>query len=177
MCRFSSSLLLVVDMQVAGSGYVFGAYTAVPWPSMPIVQPGQNELVIQSDPSGECFLFSLTNMWGRPFRLSLQDRAHAICIDVSSDGPCWGCPVYRGKKQIAWPNIMLTYQRKGFSDPRSLAFNDPTMEPGKKRGGCAYTLDPITADEAPLPPDFVYDESLFTGAKWAAAETIEIYRF
>src|SRR5689334_16817588 len=73
-------------IQAGRTGNVFGAYTAVAWPKQSA--RGSPSLNV-ADPSGMSFMFSLTNEYDRPFRLSLADRTCAMRAS-SANGPMIG---------------------------------------------------------------------------------------
>jgi hypothetical protein len=73
----SLSVRLLPPLQVAGSGFVFGAYTHVAWPQRPAYSSSN---VIVADPSKRSFLFSLVNGENRPFVVPLVDSTRALIV-------------------------------------------------------------------------------------------------
>ena len=76
-----------VGVQVAGNGFVCGAYTPLSWPADAATHRGH-----VADPSGRTFLFSLVNAHGRPGKLRLKDshREKALNFRGSGYGPGFG---------------------------------------------------------------------------------------
>ena len=81
MHRAFDTLFVVAAPQVAGNGYVFGAYTHCSWPK---------ESGSPHDPSNQSFLFSLVHKVGQaPVRFSQCDSTPGA-VGLGSDGPNFG---------------------------------------------------------------------------------------
>jgi hypothetical protein len=144
-------------VQVAGNGFVFGAFTPLSWPA-------DNSLCSHvADPSGRTFLFSLVNAHGRAVKLRLKEaqRDKALTAYGSGNGPCFGNS-----------DLCLMYGK---------AATDPQGSYGRPD---SFELDHETEAAAGLPPiDLAYDKSLLAGDDgkgqanvcFAAAE-IEVYQ-
>jgi hypothetical protein len=159
---FSFRFLTVLPFhsQADKLGYIFGAFTAVSWP-----KPTEKYATV-ADPSGSSFLFSLTNEYQRPFRMSLKDKSRSISLD-DFNGPCFGGEEEDAAgKWIKFCNLMLMY---GGRDARredgccAIPQNDATY---------AYRLDDWNQDE---PLGFKLDETTFAGSQYFAAAEIEVY--
>jgi hypothetical protein len=155
----------VAIRQEAGTGYVFGAYTAVDWPNQPAKGASR---VIVSDPSGASFLFSLINAYDRPFRMSLIDRECAICVDPLS-GPMFGTDVRGADGWVKWSNLDL--MKCGM--PANVSHgNCARCASARSCIKQAYQLD----EWASVPPiDFDPDDYTLSGQSGFAAAEIEVY--
>ena len=145
--------------QVAGSGFVCGAYTPVSWPADAATR---DEHV--ADPSGRTFLFSLVNAHGRAAKLRLKAGQHRYAINLN--GAAWG---------------------PGFGSGTDLRLM--LGKAANQSGGCctyplSFELDGGSERAAGLPPiHFAYGTTLLAGdngkrrswANFAAAE-IEVYQ-
>jgi hypothetical protein len=152
----------VAIRQVAGTGYVFGAYTAVDWPNQPA--KGAPEVIV-SDPSGASFMFSLINRYDRPFRLSLIDRECALSVD-STDGPTFGADVYADGRPPRVCNLRLMYEGKDANEAGGNCANPHFAN-------MAYQLDAWAG--AP-PIGFKLDHTTtLVGSTFFAAAEIEVY--
>lgn len=151
-CAEKGPTLTIV--KVAGTGYVFGAYTAISWR-----QPTAVKIPLP-DPSGSSFLFSLTNAYGRPFRMSLADTSRAISVG-GGHGPCFGS---REKRRRC--NLMLM--------GRGLASNAVNGNASSQHNlaESAYHLDPWVGD---APRGFTLNYSTLAGTEYFVAEEIEVY--
>ena len=77
---------LCLCTQVAGNGFVFGAYTPVKWP-----HDAAALCAFVHDPSDCTFLFSLVNAQGRAVKLrSKPDKGYSVNLDGPSSGPGFG---------------------------------------------------------------------------------------
>lgn len=150
-------------VKAARTGYVFGAYTAVEWP-----KPSDEDVNV-ADPSGRSFLFSLSNKYQRPFRLSLVDSTRAICSPADEDGtgPDFGGSDTEGP-DLKFPNFVLMNNGQPADAAKGNCCNTP-------RDDKAYQLDAWTA-ENPEPAEFKLDDTTFAGAAFFAAAEIEVYQ-
>jgi hypothetical protein len=157
----SISILFSFHSQAAKSGYIFGAFTAVSWPK-PI-----EAYQVLADPSGSSFLFSLTNKYQRPFRMSLKDKSRSISLD-NSNGPRFGSDEKDAAgKWIKFCNLMLMFDGRD-ARQESGCYANPHDD-----ATCAYQLDPWKAGQEPA--GFQLDETTFAGSHFFAAAEIEVY--
>jgi hypothetical protein len=149
-------------LQAADTGYVFGAFTAVPWPNRPA---DGSPPVNVPDPSGSSFLFSLINKYKRPFRLPLVDRSSAIYMD-SSDGPAFGGYAEDAHgKTVKFPNLVMMSRGKAAHD-RDGNFSN------RHDGRATYQLD---ASEGAPPAGFKLDPTTLAGTECFGAAEMEVY--
>jgi hypothetical protein len=152
----------VAIRQVAGTGYVFGAYTAVDWPN----RPADDLAVTVSDPSGASFMFSLINEYDRPFRMSLIDRERALCVDPTN-GPMFGGAIADAAgKKVKFCNLLLMFNDKDANEANGNVSNDALHHDG------SYQLD---AWEGAPPIGFKLDNTTLAGRKYFAASEMECY--
>jgi hypothetical protein len=153
----------VTFRQAAGTGYVFGAYTAVDWPNRPA---RGTPAVNVSDPSGSSFLFSLTNKYDRPFRMSLIDCECALCVHPTA-GPMFGADVKDAVgKLVNCCNLYLMLHGKAANESRG------NWSSNHSDGENAYQLD----EWAGAPPiDFNPNWYTLAGQRVFAAAEIEVY--
>jgi hypothetical protein len=152
----------VTIRQAAGTGYVFGAYTAVDWPNQPARgTPSVNV----PDPSGAPFMFSLINEYQRPFRMSLVDHTRAVSV-YPGFGPMFGGELKDADgKTVKFCNLMLMFNGKDAYESGGNCANPHTA-------GQAYQLDAWAG--AP-PVGFKLDATTLAGAQYFAAAEIECY--
>jgi hypothetical protein len=150
-----------VCAQVAGNGFVFGAFTPLSWPSIASFASASGY-----DQSGRTFLFSLANAHGRAVKLRLKNREapaqgyhSALSFYSAGNGPGFG----NGE-------LSLLHSYSGNSTIQSVQI--------------AYELDHEAESAAGLPPiPFPYNWTLLAGddgkqqtqISFAAAE-IEVYQ-
>jgi hypothetical protein len=142
----------VTIVKVAGTGYIFGAYTAVAWPH-PIIGSGRT---VHLDPSGRSLLFSLVNGEGShsPFCVPLSDTKSALSLREGNE-PMLGA----GRSTEDYPDLFLMYSGRSADDPQGNCANRPDAS-------CAYQLSGTAR---------VYDECTVAGSQFFAAEEVEVY--
>ena len=158
---FSSSLSFFLLRQAAGSGYVFGAYTAVSWPKSPI-----RGKVTVADPSGTSFIFSLVNKLNHPLKLNLIDNTRAI--ELSEQEAKFGGTHWEGRKLLKYSNLVLFYWGKQLNENNGVCYNAPRVNEQQ-----AYQFDQLTFPNSQH--DFSKDYTIFGGRKWFAAAEMEVY--
>jgi hypothetical protein len=147
---------------VAGTGYIFGAYTAIDWPNQPARGTPPSNV---PDPSGASFLFSLINAFQRPFRMSLVDRSCAVRV-TSACGPCFGGQVEDADgERVKFCNLLLMRNGKDAKDSRGNASNDAGAD-------MAYQID-AWVDGPPV--GFTLNRTTLAGVHHFAAVEIECY--
>jgi hypothetical protein len=149
--------------QVAETGYIFGAYTAVAWPKQPTA--GSSPMSVP-DPSGSSFLFSLVNAYGRPFRLSLVDRSYAVSVSATN-GPMFGGRILGADcKVVKYSNLVLMLYGEAANESGGIWSSHHSI------GGKAYQLD---AWKDTPPVGFKLDWDTLAGTHLFAAAEIECY--
>ena len=126
--------------QAKKSGFVFGAYSHCKWP----VRKDGGRV---ADPSGQSFLFSLTNTTGQAVRLSLHKKDGAILLNIYG--------VFFGEDNA---NFALYVNDKAFDGDRGNVATPPK--------NCAYQPDD---------GDLTRGVEFFAGEEYFAAADIEVY--
>jgi hypothetical protein len=160
-------VLAVAIHQVADTGYVFGAYTAVSWPNQPAA--GAAAMTVRDDSSAS-FLFSLVNESHRAFRLSLVDRSRVVSA-CPNGGPCFGGEVRDADGAIiARCSLLLMHDGRAANQRDGNGSNDHKEDE-------AYQLDEWVGEgpSAVPPAGFKFDADTFAGKQFFAAEQIEVY--
>ena len=119
---------------------MFGAYTQCKWP--------KSEGAVVADPSGQSFLFSLTNKSGRAARFSLRRKDEAVMLHFSSG------------VHFGWQT--------------SFALLSQGKAAGDAGGNAAFALDARSSYQ-PDDKGVWCGDDFFAGSKDFAAADIEVY--
>ena len=154
LTRFAAPWLCACSwcyLQVAGTGYIFGAYLACAWPAA-------GDAKVVSDPSGRSFLFSLVNKEGQAVRFALHDKERALQVDAN--GIRFGGCKMEGDKQVGYPNFALMCGGRLASDSEGNRAADIEI------GQCAFQPE----------GGAVCDQTFLAGSQFFGAEEIEVYQ-
>ena len=137
--------------QVAGNGFVFGAYTHCAWTIL--------VSAIVADPSGRSFLFSLVNATGKAVRFSLRHQDSAVQLA----GRCLSFGSYvedANGAVLARPNFTLMHAGRAVD---------------RAQGNFARAIDALSSYQHHDGIDD-YSDSFLAGREYFAAAEIEVYQ-
>ena len=150
-CAIGDCVHARVSLQVADTGYVFGAYVACAWSAI-----GDHPV---PDPSGRSFLFSLVNKENKAVKLTLHDKDHVLQVTADKSIRFGGIKM-EGGKQVSWSNFILMFNGRPANDAHGNVANDTVI------ANCAFQPMGVT----------ICDDTYLAGSDYFAAEETEVYQ-
>ncbi|MDO9333650.1 MAG: hypothetical protein Q7T57_03905 [Dehalococcoidales bacterium] len=141
---------------------MFGAYTAVDWPSEDDVDYDSFNV---ADLSGKSFMFSLINKFKTPFRLKLVDNNRAI--NVGAGLAFGGLEEDAAGNTVKFCNLLM-YEGGAANTNQGMYCNSFDAED-------AYRLDETSFEGGRTPAEFKLDATTLAGSQYFAASEIEVY--